>query len=304
MNKKNSSFLIALIILAMTVSPLIATVMAKKPVVTEVVGYTQYVGTMGGANFVVRIPDDWNGMLVIGCHGYMMNWNPNAQFAVDNLENSEEIGLPFKLLEEGFAYAASSYGEGGWAVKNGMIRTHQLTEYVINNYGVTGKVFLIGFSMGGTMALLLGEKYPELYDGVIDISGVKNVVQAYIVTVELINSPGFPFFPLQQQLFLLSAKADYEAACGGTYDDKPKAYERINPTSHLEISTPTITVHGVQDPAVPIVDALNYEIAVAEAGRSEYYQLHTVDPGMHGNPPVIDEVLIRLWDLVGYPVGW
>lgn len=304
MKKRISSVFIAILITAMIVSPLIATVIADKPVVTDEDGYTQYVGTLGGAKYGIRIPDDWNGMLVIGCHGYMMNWYPNAQFAVDNLVNSEGIGLPFKLLEEGFAYAASSYGEGGWAVKNGMIRTHQLTEYVINNYGVTGKVFLIGFSMGGTMALLLGEKYPELYDGVLDISGVKNVVQAYIVTVELINSPGFPFFPLQQRLFLLSAKADYEAACGGSYDDKPKAYERINPTSHLEISTPTITVHGVQDPGVPIVDALNYEIAVAEAGRSEYYQLYTVDPGMHGDPPVIDEVLIRLWDLVDYPIGW
>ena len=37
----------------------------------------------------------------------------------------------------------------------------------------------------------------------------------------------------------------------------------------------------------------NCGIAVAKAGRSEYYREYTVDPGMHADPPVIDEALIR-----------
>jgi pimeloyl-ACP methyl ester carboxylesterase len=298
MNKKFSSLFIALVIVALTVSPLIATVMAKRPVVTDEEGYTQYVGTLDGANYVIRIPDEWNGGLVVGCHGYMMDWNPDAQFQLD------QGTLPWAFIEQGYAYAASSFGEGGFAVKMGMIRTHQLTEYVINNYGVTGKVFLCGVSMGGAIVLLLGEKYPELYDGVLDVVGLKDISNAYIMCDTLINSDDFPTFPAQMQAFLLSALADYKVECGGTVYDKPKAYERISPTCHADISIPTISVHGSADILVPLPHALLYEPAVAEAGCSEDYKISIVPGGTHGGPLVQAEALIRFDDLVNYPTGW
>ena len=196
MNKKMSSFLVALVILAIATSPFLSTAIAEKPVVTDKEGYIQYVGTLDGANYVIRIPDEWNGMLVVGCHKWMpFDWTPDAQFAMDNLVNGEGIGLPFAFIEEGFAYAASSYGEGGWPIKEAMTRTHQLTEYVIDNYGVTGKVFIIGHSMGGLIGLLLGEKYPELYDGVLDISAMKDVILGYPQLVAIINGPNWPNIP-------------------------------------------------------------------------------------------------------------
>ena len=308
MNKKFSSFLITLVTLAMIVGPLLATVQAKKPVVTEEDGYTQYVGTLGGANYVIRIPDEgWNGMLVVGCHGYMAGyWHPDAQFVMDNLVNGEGTSLPIALVEQGFAYAASSYGEGGWPVQKAMIRTHQLTEYVIDSYGVTGKVFLLGHSMGGNFVLLLGEKYPELYDGVLDSCGMKDVVDAYTNMAAVYYSPFWPppGMPEPMQEFIKQAIEDWEAEFGGTYDKKPKAYEKKNPISNAEISIPIISVHGAQDPMMSSYQATVYGLAVDAAGCSEYYRIYTVDPGMHGDPPVIDEVLIRLWDLVDYPVGW
>ena len=304
MKKKFSSVLLTLVILAMTVSPLTATVMAKNPVVTEEEEYTQYVGTLDGANFVVRIPKEgWNGMLVVGCHGYMdlppETWSPDAQFQVDTLLNGEAKGLPFVLVEEGFAYAASSYGEGGWPIKKAMIHTHQLTEYVINNYGVTGKVFIVGHSMGGLIGLALGEKYPELYDGVLDISGMKDVILGYTELVALI-----PNLPPPVQPIFLAFKADIEAEYGGTYDEKPKAYERTNPTSNAEISIPMISVNGAQDILMSPDQAVSYENAVAEAGCSEYYRLYTAAEGGHADPPTIDEALSHFEELVNYPTGW
>jgi hypothetical protein len=58
MNKRMSSFSIALIILAAVVSPFIETAIAEKPVVTDKEGYIQYVGTLDGANYAIRIPDE------------------------------------------------------------------------------------------------------------------------------------------------------------------------------------------------------------------------------------------------------
>jgi pimeloyl-ACP methyl ester carboxylesterase len=317
-NRRILGVAVTFILVATLVAPLTTIVQAKKLTETDMGDYTEYVGTLDHANFVVRIPDEWNGMLVVGCHAYMEpGWTPDAQFAVDNLVNGDGIGLPFVLLEQGFAYAASSYGEGGFSVKMGMTRTHQLTEYVIDNFGVTGKVFIIGHSLGGAIGLLLGEKYPELYDGVLDISAMKDIIMGYndcvniIATIESIPEVIWNSLPQAEKdylLFMLSMlkqmKADMEADYGGTYDDKPQHYEKRNPASNAEISIPMITVNGALDPLMSPAQAVSFEIAVAEAGCSEYYRLYTAAGGAHGDPPTIDEALLHFEELVDYPAGW
>jgi pimeloyl-ACP methyl ester carboxylesterase len=314
MNKKILGIIMILVVASLA-TPL-TSVLAKKVTETDMGDYTEYVGTLGGANFVVRIPNEgWNGMLVVGCHGYMaFNWNPNAQFAMDNLGG---VGLPFALVEQGFAYAASSYGERGVPIQKAMIRTHQLTEYVIDNFGVTGKVFIVGHSMGGLIGLLLGEKYPELYDGVLDISGMRDIVLGYTDSVEGIAEieaiPEFVWYNILTQeerdylsqllVFLKQMTVDMEAECGGSYDDKPQHYEKRNPVDNAEISIPMISVTGAQD-QLSANQVYTFEDAVAEAGCSEYYQLYIVPTGNHANPPTINAALSHFSELVNYPVGW
>ena len=313
-NRRILGVAVTLILVAALATPLISTVLAKKVTETHIGNFTQYVGTLGGANFVVRVPNEgWNGMLVVGCHGYMMNWNPNAQFAMDNLGG---VGLPFALVGQGFAYAASSYGEGGFPIKEAMIRTHQLTEYVIGNFGVTGKVFIIGQSMGGAIGLLLGEKYPELYDGVLDISGMRDIVLGYTDSVEVIAEiesipediwinldPFLQAYLSQLLLQLKQMTADMEVQFGGSYDDKPQHYERLNPVDNAEISIPMISVTGALD-QLSVNQVHTFENAVAEAGCSEYYRLYIAPTGDHANPPTINAALNHFAELVDYPVGW
>jgi hypothetical protein len=313
MNKKFSSVLLALVILAMTASPLITTAMAKKPVVTGGDGYTEYVGTLGGANYVIRIPNEnWNGMLVVGCHGYMaFNWNPDAQFAMDNLPQPPPpyggLKLPFALVAEGYAYAASSYGQGGFAIKEAMIRTHQLTQYVIGKFGVTGKVFIVGHSMGGLIGLLLGEKYPELYDGVLDISGMRDIVLGYTDSIAIIADINLHWDdideddPVKTQVYpmLVQMVADMETQFGGSYEDKPQHYEKLNPVDNAEIRIPMISVTGAGDP-LSVNQKYTFRDAVIAAGCEEYYKPIVV-PGGHANAPTIVAALSHLQDLVNYP---
>jgi pimeloyl-ACP methyl ester carboxylesterase len=309
MNKKILGIIIILVVASLA-TPLTSTVLAKKVTETDMGDYTEYVGTLGGANFVVRIPnEDWNGMLVVGCHGYMaFNWGPNAQFAMDNLGG---VGLPFALIGQGFAYAASSYGEGGFPTKEAMIRTHQLTEYVIDNFGVTGKVFIVGHSMGGLIGLLLGEKYPELYDGVLDISGMRDIVLGYtdsIAVIADINEHWDEMTPEEQAVYgplrnmLMQMVADMETQFGGSYDDKPQHYEKLNPVDNAEIRIPMISVTGAGDP-LSVNQVYTFRDAVIAAGCEEYYKLYVV-PGGHANSPTIVAALSHLDELVNYPVGW
>jgi hypothetical protein len=313
MNKKFSSVLLALVILAMTASPLITTAMAKKPVASDGEGYTEYVGTLGGANYVIRIPNEnWNGMLVVGCHGYMaFNWNPDAQFAMDKLPQPPPpyggLKLPFALVAEGYAYAASSYGQGGFAIKEAMIRTHQLTQYVIGKFGVTGKVFIVGHSMGGLIGLLLGEKYPELYDGVLDISGMRDIVLGYTDSIAIIADINLHWDdideddPVKTQVYpmLVQMVADMETQFGGSYEDKPQHYEKLNPVDNAEIRIPMISVTGAGDP-LSVNQKYTFRDAVIAAGCEEYYKPIVV-PGGHANAPTIVAALSHLQDLVNYP---
>ena len=313
---------------------------------TDMGSYIEYVGSLGGAKFVLRIPDKWNGMLVIGCRGYIpsINWNGNpliaetAQFAVDSLKNGDSVGLPFALVEEGFAYAASSYGEGGFAMDKGMSSTVQLTLFSLNMLHSQFrrcqniKTYIVGHSMGGAIALMLGAKYPKLcyglgkypmlwyellypklYDGVLDISGMKDIVMGYtdsvagIAQIEYALTHGIYVPPEIVEVtypLLVKMVADMEAEYGGTYDVKPEAYERTNPVSNAKIRIPMISVNGAQDPVTSPAQGHSFENAVAAAGRSEYYRLYTANPGQHADPDTIDEALLHFAELVDYPVGW
>jgi pimeloyl-ACP methyl ester carboxylesterase len=364
-NRRVLSVAVALILVVMLATPLLSTVEAcgfgrkcKKTLfcgteltATDQGSYIEYVGALKGASFVLRIPDKWNGMLVIGCHGYQpsISWKMNpqmaqmAQFAVDNLVNGDGVGLPFVLVDQGYAYAASSYGEGGWAISKGMSSTVQLTLFSLNMLHCQFKrcnnikTYLVGHSMGGAIALMLGAtypkrgcgvgncpklccgvSYPKLYDGVLDISGMKDIVMGYndsiigIANITSIPPPIWNTFnqTFQNQLLTMLASlknmtADMEVEYGGTYFEKPEAYERTNPVDNAKIHIPMITVNGAADPLTSEAQGHSFEKAVAEAGCSKYYKLYTADPpAAHANPPTIDAALLHFEELVGHPFGW
>ena len=72
-----ATFLMIVATLSIIIIPAIE---ARTLTVTDEGSFTEYVGALGGANFVVCIPDNWNGMLIVGCHGYSYpTWNPDFQ---------------------------------------------------------------------------------------------------------------------------------------------------------------------------------------------------------------------------------
>jgi pimeloyl-ACP methyl ester carboxylesterase len=161
------------------------------------------------------------------------------------------------------------------------------------------QVFLLGSSMGGTIALLLGEKYPNLYNGVLDISGPKSLTSYYNSLSLALQNPALP--PMLRIAYEKQI-ADVEAEFAGAPDEKPKAYERFSPVAHADITIPVLSFAGDLEPNKGGV--IVYALAVAEAGRSEYYRYYIVSGGGHTDPPVIDSVLIHFNELVDYPVGW
>ncbi len=297
---------IALVLVALMIGSSFATfaqatpqgTLTRRQIGTTGIWYTQTTIVLGGALDVIKIPDNWNGKLVLLCRGGL---------SVDL--NAIPMDIYTGFIRKGFATAASSYGVNGMVVKEGMIRTHQLTQYVLDNYAVTGNVYLYGMSLGGAVALELGAKYPDVYKGVLETSGLKNMVIAYDLSVYysgisndadlaaavIANGGVNPPFPLSTiaafRDMMSSSVTAFENACGGTPDEKPQAYERISPTfSATDISVPTITVHGTKDALAPYSTAVDFMNAVEAAGHSDMYRLYKVANAQHGDALVFAQI--------------
>jgi pimeloyl-ACP methyl ester carboxylesterase len=164
---------------------------------------------------------------------------------------------------------------------------------------------------------MLGEKYPNLYSGVLDVCGPKNTTMSYeykmligSMSIEEIRSylgwpPAVPDSAIQDfKNFCLMSAADIEIACGGTPQEKPKAYERRSPVYYPEVSVPVIIVHGENDFIVPISQSESYEQAVNDATEPDLCRLYPVagvpPAGGHCTPDVRAQGIFRFYELVAW----
>lgn len=281
-------------------------------------GYKEILGNLSGTDYLIRFPDPidrWNGMLVVFCHAWNLGLEPDVS-TFRTYANAR--------IDQGYAFAASTFGEGGYPIRKAVIRTQQLTQYVVHKYNVEGKIFLVGISMGGNVALQLGAKYPKLYSGVLDVCGSKNLTASYemgswvslddaALTAELeaLGPPvaGVPFsiryYPCTslQNLrdFVGNRSEDIADECRGTPQERPCAYKRISPVySATNLKIPVITIHGTLDGIVPLSQTLAYQAAVAEAGHSDLYRLVIVNGGGHFNPTVQAQARQQLLELTAW----
>jgi len=96
--------------------------------------------TGGGAYYQIAVPDAWNGDLVIWNHGFSLNpITPNP-----------DLGPLVELqLAEGYAVAASSYRQIGWAVFKTKNDLQGLYAKFVRKFGHPSQVFVTGASLGG-----------------------------------------------------------------------------------------------------------------------------------------------------------
>ncbi|WP_031486053.1 tannase/feruloyl esterase family alpha/beta hydrolase [Streptomyces bicolor] len=127
------------------------------------------------AQFVIRLPDHWNGGLVVtGAPG------TRRQYATDP-------AISDHVLARGYAYAATDKGNNGAdfyrdgkrpgdAVAEWNARTTELTraarKAVAQRYGhLPRRTYMTGISNGGYLTRWQLENHPELYDGGVDWEG-------------------------------------------------------------------------------------------------------------------------------------
>jgi len=117
------------------------------------------------AAYVIEVPPNWNGGLVMWAHGY------RGQGTVLTTE-TPSFGLRQHLLDQGYAWAASSYYANGFDIRAGVLSTKALTELFRRLERRPHRTYLAGASMGGYIVGRSLEEYPGRYDGGLPFCGV------------------------------------------------------------------------------------------------------------------------------------
>ncbi len=124
-------------------------------------------GVHNGAGYRVEVPSNWNGDLIMWTHGY--RGEGNVLFFNENEFNP---GFRAWMLEQGYAWAASTYSKNSYNVAQGVKDTHALARYFNGLVAKPDNIYVGGYSMGGHIAAVSAESYGNTYDGAMPLCGV------------------------------------------------------------------------------------------------------------------------------------
>jgi hypothetical protein len=149
---------------------------------------TDISGSLGSnSNYHIKVPASWNGVLVIWNHG----------FSLEPPEEVPSLGpLESLQLAEGYAIAASSYRQIGWATFRIQQDLKNLYEVFRRNFGVPAQVIVTGASLGGIVTIQAIEE-----------ANIGNVVAGLTVCGALAGSRNWDA--------ALDTRLTYDAVCGG-----------------------------------------------------------------------------------------
>jgi Prolyl oligopeptidase family len=124
---------------------------------------TQKWGVIKGAGYRIEVPKNWNGELVMWAHGFR-NWD--CDLTIDNPPMRQY------LLDNGYAWAASSYAANGYAIQQGVDDTMRLVKFFKRAIKRPHRTYITGASMGGHITGVAIEQNRNAFDGAMPVCGV------------------------------------------------------------------------------------------------------------------------------------
>jgi pimeloyl-ACP methyl ester carboxylesterase len=130
-------------------------------------------GERNGAPFEIRLPQKWNGTLLLWSHGYRaaatVPLNPLDPSSTEPPVRTAEVALSDsvaqELLSKGYALAGSANKANGWAVQDSVAANEDLYAYFSKTFGAPNRVYVWGVSLGGLSTQVLAEKHPDWVAG-------------------------------------------------------------------------------------------------------------------------------------------
>jgi pimeloyl-ACP methyl ester carboxylesterase len=123
-------------------------------------------GVIDGAAYLIQVPENWNGALVLYSHGYVAPGQANPAQDVGDAITGQW------LLSNGYALAGSSYSQTGWALQQAFHDQIALLDFFDKTVGHPTRTIAWGHSLGGIITAGLVQRYPQRFDAALPMCGV------------------------------------------------------------------------------------------------------------------------------------
>lgn len=119
-----------------------------------------------GATYLMDVPADWNGTVLLYSHGYRAAGWPNPP------QNAPDSATRDKLLDQGYALIGSSYATTGWSVNEAVPDQLATLDVFTEKFGTADRTLAWGTSYGGLVTTTLAERYAARFDGSLSMCGL------------------------------------------------------------------------------------------------------------------------------------
>jgi hypothetical protein len=128
-------------------------------------------GEINGAPYRIRVPEVWNGTLLVFAHGYRDKADHPGEIDNRNADIAPSAALEAPLLAQGFALAGTAYKDNGWAIEDAIQDVKNLAVFFRDNVGPPQRTILVAASLGTFVGFKSMEQFGGIYDGALCLCG-------------------------------------------------------------------------------------------------------------------------------------
>ena len=247
-------------------------------------------GELDGAAYEIRLPEKWNGTLLLYSHGYRQAKPAPPDFSPVSTEaqSAPRPEVATELLARGYALAGSAYRSNGWAVADGVAAGEQLRQFFVDNVGTPNRTYVWGESLGGLITQTLAEAHPEWVDGAAPMCGVLGGTNRnFDLALDLgfaVKTLIYPQFKVGGYASYSEALANfdgaYKAVLAATKDTANGIPKLLLVAALVDAPTQTVSYDGstLQSQVAAVVESLVTGLVFGTAVRQE------IEDRVGGNP--------------------
>ncbi|MFE0020868.1 alpha/beta hydrolase family protein [Amycolatopsis sp. NPDC059021] len=200
-----------------------------------------------GAAWMMDVPRNWNGTVLLYSHGYHPAGAPNVA------EDAPSTAVAGVALEQGYALIGSSYAGSGWAVEQAVPDQLSTLDVFTARFGAARRTIAWGTSYGGLVTTAIAEHHPDRIDGSLAMCGLvhggvanwnSTLDAAYAVKTLLAPDTSVPLTGLGDQATATNAAATMTGVVN-TAQNTPQGRARLALAAALH------NIPGYNDPGQP-----------------------------------------------------
>ena len=255
-------------------------------------------GTNEGADFIISVPSNWNGGLVIYAHGYEGEGPGRGTVQFSPLSSH--------LTAKGIAWAATGYRAVTYRPDWFLEDVLALRQRFIRDIGPVRWTVIHGLSMGGHITVAGLELHPEIFQagltecGVVDGVGLIDWLYAYTAAAEYFS--GAPLLDTPRPAFNTVVNEKVVPALGtpGSYTERGRAFDSV--VKHLSGGDVAMRLEGLTRRYIANLNSRNPgPRAAGEFARSAdtRHIRYAIDPGFGVDGETLNRDIRRIEPLPG-----